>query len=339
MKDSPNLDLLRSIAVGLVVLSHLAANLKWDLRGYSFDALGRIGVAVFFVHTSLVLMMSLKRQGGAAVPFFIRRFFRVYPLAVVIVLFVTLNKWLWDQPLEGVLSNLLLIQNLTGQKSTPPPLWSLPYEVQMYLFLPALLALTQACRPLLRTGLLWAGSVVLALLAWRADAFAYSIIQFVPCFIPGVLAFVLGQRQHYSPALLFAGVVLPASIFVPVLVAQGWPETQLLWVVCAALGLVIPLCRPIRVTALAGASKTVATYSYGIYLTHLFAIGVGFYALKGAPAALQWAAFVAVLFILPIAAYRWIEKPGIELGVRLAGRAALLAAETKKSPQPEGRGV
>lgn len=318
-QENPSLDLLRSCAVGLVVVCHLAENLRWWVPGYSVNTLGRIGVAVFFVHTSLVLMLSLERQGGAAVPFFIRRFFRIYPLSATVVLLLALAKWWWDISLDGLLSNLLLIQNISGAKSTPPPLWSLPYEVQMYIFLPLLFAVTQARRPLLRVGLLLAGAVLLVLALRRADAFAYGLLQFVPCFIPGVLAYTLRkQEKRYGPAMLFGGVLVPACIMVPALVAQGWPETQLFWVVCIALGLVIPLCRPIRGRALARASKTVATYSYGIYLTHLFAMAAGFLMLAAMPAVVQWAMFLAALVVMPYVAYHWVERPGIALGVRLA---------------------
>lgn len=58
--DLPNLDILRAVAVLLVLVDHSA-----KFFGGSFDLLhplGITGVYLFFTHTSLVLMFSLERQ-------------------------------------------------------------------------------------------------------------------------------------------------------------------------------------------------------------------------------------------------------------------------------------
>ena len=98
-----NLDLLRSFAVGFVVLSHVPyfADIKRP-AGYSLDALGHVGVAIFFVHTTLVLMMSLDRNGSAMGPFLVRRLFRIYPLSIAVVLLFVGLRWLAGQPSTSV---------------------------------------------------------------------------------------------------------------------------------------------------------------------------------------------------------------------------------------------
>jgi peptidoglycan/LPS O-acetylase OafA/YrhL len=62
------------------------------MEGTAIAAAGQLGVLLFFIHTSLVLMMSLARleksEGGLAARFYIRRAFRIYPLAIVAVLSV-----------------------------------------------------------------------------------------------------------------------------------------------------------------------------------------------------------------------------------------------------------
>src|SRR5665213_2328994 len=61
--DSSNLDLLRSIAVLLVLLNHVLSIFQVDAGiGTLPWMLGRVGVLMFFVHTSFVLMLSLERS-------------------------------------------------------------------------------------------------------------------------------------------------------------------------------------------------------------------------------------------------------------------------------------
>src|SRR5580704_7033323 len=91
-----NLNILRSIAVLAVFVSHalqvMARCRLGEGRAYGVDtfALGRVGVLLFFVHTSLVLMQSLERTKLGGWPlmrhFYIRRAFRIYPLSVCLVL-------------------------------------------------------------------------------------------------------------------------------------------------------------------------------------------------------------------------------------------------------------
>src|SRR5271163_66338 len=73
-----NLDLLRAVAVGLVFVFHLALTMGYV--GLGDPAL--CGVLLFFVHTALVLMMSMERLGLSGrslyTTFFVRRIFRIY---------------------------------------------------------------------------------------------------------------------------------------------------------------------------------------------------------------------------------------------------------------------
>src|SRR5438445_11507215 len=91
--DYPNLDFLRATAVLIVSSTHLIAGLNrfaWPI----VEEIGYFGVLIFFVHTSLVLSMSLDRQNehrpssGLFLPFMLRRCFRIYPLSVFAVLAV-----------------------------------------------------------------------------------------------------------------------------------------------------------------------------------------------------------------------------------------------------------
>lgn len=143
---SVNLDLLRALAVMAVFFAHLSG----VLHNRSWGSLGRFGVILFFVHTSFVLMASLERLDkpdesarSLAYAFWIRRFFRIYPLSVLFVVLVPIFHipsdpgliYAWNG-IKGFFSNLTLTQNLTYSGDILSPLWSLPLEVQMYLLLP-----------------------------------------------------------------------------------------------------------------------------------------------------------------------------------------------------------
>src|SRR5262249_13521735 len=61
--DSPNLDLVLANAVLMVVVFHVLGffGIKHACP-FNLEAMGHLGVLVFFVHTCLVLMFSLERQ-------------------------------------------------------------------------------------------------------------------------------------------------------------------------------------------------------------------------------------------------------------------------------------
>ncbi len=90
--EHANLDVLRSTAVLLVLVSHvIMATGHLDdplLKAWGLRQVAQLGVLLFFIHTSLVLMMSLRRLEAApnmVARFYIRRVFRIYPLAIVTI--------------------------------------------------------------------------------------------------------------------------------------------------------------------------------------------------------------------------------------------------------------
>jgi peptidoglycan/LPS O-acetylase OafA/YrhL len=334
-----NLDLLRAAAVMSVLISHVAYASGLRDRMPSFVQLGRIGVAAFFVHTSLVLMGSLERHRTDhwVRDFYIRRAFRIYPLSIAAICFVLAMRMPTTVPvLDGsirafvppststVLSNLALAQNLTGRDDLLSVLWTLPLEVQMYVALP-LCFLVARTRPRLLAGLLVAGMTMGAAQAARPALFPgfwrLTTLPFVPCFIAGVIAYALLRRRpsaHLAPTwwppLLFAWIGMACWGFDRV---DGgsvpWPS----WIFCVGLGLAIPYVSNIAPGRFATACGTIAKYSYGIYLLHVPALWIGLVVFRGFSHAVQWTVFLVVLVTTTVLGYHLIEKPGISLGVRL----------------------
>ncbi len=329
--QSPNLDFLRSVAVLAVFADHLMSTFGFrDALGLDLWKLGRLGVLMFFVHTSLVLVLSLDRlrQPGAGnmfAAFYVRRFFRIYPLSIVCVLAVVAlhipsAPWRPQYYWPGwptLISNLALTQNLTFSESVLGPLWSLPYEIQMYLVLPAIYLLLRWKRGLFPLIALW-GAALAAALAQPHLTARLDFVKFAPCFMGGVASYWFMQR--YRPRLPF--ILWPVVMLAAMVEFVVFDHERTGWVMCAILGLAVPHFRDMNVRWLGSASHTVAKYSYGIYLAHIIAMWLAFVQLKTYPAWAQWGIFAVVAAGLPVAAYHLLEHPMIRLGSVISGNIA-----------------
>jgi peptidoglycan/LPS O-acetylase OafA/YrhL len=329
---SPNLDFLRSMAVLMVLFSHLAPHFHLDPIGnVEFGNLGVFGVLLFFVHTSLVLMYSMQRSGSTGIDlareFYIRRFFRIYPLSIVTVLAaVALHLHASTQGLAigsrpGALelfSNLLLIQNLTRSLPVVGPLWSLPIEVQMYVLLPFLFLWRK--RSLWRLIALWAVCAVLGHFVQTVPALGwFTLLLFVPNFLPGIIAFGLPENRTIPAYLWPPFVLLLVFVFVLSPGRQSGAEA------CLLLGLALPRFKEITFRPLQLISNRIATYSYGLYLGHEFFI---WYALTRHH---SWILFWLLWIVVPVILYHGLEHPAIRFGTRLAKKAS----EPRIVPVPE----
>lgn len=331
-----NLDVLRSIAVLAVLAQHLAASLGH--RSVSFARLGHAGVLMFFVHTSLVLMASLERDGAPARAgwvrrFYLRRAFRIYPLAWAVIAIVVVLRVpagtipaTYDAPSAGtIVANAALVQNLFGQNDLLVQLWTLPIELQMYLLLPLCFLVARAGGARRMAMVIAAGVTMAALFRWGdSDAHRISglwrlrVLEYVPCFLMGVLAyFLLRRRRAATLPWYWWPVVLSLDVAFLVLWRVHWSVSIAF---CALLGLAIPFVRDAIPTAYTRLAHTIAKYSYGIYLMHLLAIRAGFSVLGGHPMPVQWLAMIVALIAGSWLGYHAIEKPGITMGRRLAGR-------------------
>lgn len=316
---SSNLDLLRSLAVLMVLFDHLVRHFYYDqLAGVQLTNIGVFGVLLFFVHTSLVLMQSMQRSKLSGTPlikhFYVRRFFRIYPLAIVTVLVAVAlhlhanGRGLAFGPRPGwaeLASNLLLIQNLTKSASVVGPLWSLPLEVQMYLLLPFLFLWRKRSVTFLLV--LWLFSGILGRLPETISSLRwFTLLIYVPNFLPGIIAFTLPEKKTIPGYLWPPFILLLTAAFLIV------PLRPIGAGMCLLLGLTIPRFREIRFRPLKELSHYIAKYSYGIYLAHSFCI---WFALTLHH---SWLLFWTTWILIPIVLYYLVEKPGITLGARIA---------------------
>lgn len=319
--NSANLDLLRSMAVLMVLVDHIYRHFHHDHLGRVTVAdIGIFGVLLFFVHTALVLMQSMERSSlkglALAKNFYTRRLFRIYPLSILAVLAAVamhvhadgrgLSFGARPHPLELV-SNLLLVQNLTYSDSIIGPLWSLPIEVQMYLILPLLFLWRY--RTVSSLFILWAVCGVLGHWPQVVPALGwFTLLLYIPNFLPGVIAFTT-RRKPVIPSLFWA----PFVVSIGVIYALS-PDRRTGAILCLVLGFAIPMFREITFRPLKWVSKWIATYSYGIYLAHSFCIWCALTLYS------SWILFALMIVVLPIALYHAIEQPAIRFGTKLANQ-------------------
>jgi peptidoglycan/LPS O-acetylase OafA/YrhL len=337
--DSPNLDLLRSVAVLAVLADHIVGTFGITQSPPFLWALGRWGVLLFFVHTSLVLMMSMERHGLSGlrlhVTFYIRRFFRIYPLSIAVVAGVLVahippNSWTvgFKHPdLATIFSNFFLCQNLISRPSVTGPLWSLPYEVQMYLILPGLFMFVRKTTAGHLAGL-WLGSVVVGLAQpWlaatnqgrRMHLGGLGIAEFIPCFLVGVIAYHIlckGQKPRLPFWIWVSTICVVAVAYLRWNASAGYvgyPE----WICCLAIGLVVVHCVESRNRTLNFLTHQLAKYSYGLYLGQVPVLWLAFVKLNYLSLPLRWSLFLFLIVTVPFASYHLIEHPFIKLGTAL----------------------
>lgn len=335
-RSSSNLDLLRSVAVITVMIDHLLPTLVRhgiqppELVRELGEHIGHAGVLSFFVHTSLVLMFSLQRlesqnDGRLTVRFYIRRWFRIYPLAIACIVGVVLaglpdTTWRDPEPrtLGEIVANLFLVQNLVIGHSVLVPMWSLPYEVEMYLVLPVLYWLARRSRGPRHLATLLAVSCIGGYFVRKLEHGHMNMAAYAPCFLIGVLCYAL--RDRIRPRL-------PASWWGPFVLALvgayctihliSWQNIYWLgWAYCLVLGLAINAFHDLRHPWLNAVTQRIAMYSYGLYLLHVPALYVVFVLWEPASPGVGVAAFFALSAIAAVLAFHLIESPMMDLGRR-----------------------
>ncbi len=327
MRDLPNLDFLRACAVLSVVAEHtlLACGIQqiwyWQVRW-----IGVMGVFLFFIHTSLVLLWSLERK-PYALEFYLRRAFRIYPLAITAILLtlafhapvagVPASYFHYQAPrtVSGLVGSLLLIPNLLGGYQPMGVLWSLPYEVEMYLCLPPLYFFLQRNMNLVPLLLFWAFEIAVCRPLFHGES--HNFFLAIPYFLPGAMAYVGFSRWRARlPAWLFPPALL--ALWALFLLRPGWRAAD---AVCLAAGLGLPLFQQLRSRVVQRISHEIATYSYGIYLTHPFALVLGFYLAPHRPLLFQLIVALGCIALFSTAAYHLVELPMMRVGSRIAQRA------------------
>jgi len=332
--DSSVLDFLRATAVSLVLLDHITEigpihSVRWVAQ-----RLGWIGVMLFFVHTSLVLMFSLQRTRASGTSllqhFYVRRAFRIYPLAAVVILTIVAFQlpvanigWhLEPFSLATVTGNLLLVQNLFYIPNVLGPLWSLPLEVQMYAVLPFLFWLVGRGTRLGRAFALVGVFIALAFIQPRITERG-NVLQFAPCFMGGIVAFCLTKRRAAVWPFWTWSIALSCAVTAYLVVARLWSGTEpmfLSWALGLVVGTLAPNVGETKSDAIRHVSALVAKYSYGIYLTHMPALWITFTRVFPSNYGAAILLGLGLTAFFSFSAYHLVESPCIGIGSNFAKR-------------------
>jgi peptidoglycan/LPS O-acetylase OafA/YrhL len=235
MHRDPWLDILRGIAVLMVVLAHLELPgsdpplLITQTLDLFASAGGRAGVDLFFVLSGFLVSGLLFKEFDAsgqvsAGRFLIRRGFKIYPAFWAVLSFIVAVR-LWKGhgvPLDRLAGELLFLQNYLGRLSDPH--WTLAVEEHFYLLLAGLFVWhSHSKRPGATAGD-WVPvtfvMMALACLLWRFTAYVTW---------PNCPELVL-MKSHARMDGLFVGVLL------------AWGCRKLQWHSWVQARLPLPVC-------------------------------------------------------------------------------------------------
>jgi peptidoglycan/LPS O-acetylase OafA/YrhL len=347
-----NLDFVRAFAVLVVVGAHLSL-FSGDLHVGFFEIslLGRLGVVIFFVHSGIVNLLSIERHIGKYGEhrlfraFMTRRCFRIYPLSIFIVAVIFLSHIpvahinIWsagpaNHPNAEFLPSLFLVQNFFQFDQLLDPLWSLPYEIQMYCLFPFIyLALRRFHSANI---LVFAWSVLAAIqfvvaphLAKHAtpgQTFAIpEMLYFFLWFLCGIYAYKEMQiSQRIAPFW-----TLPALIALSCLLCSLSYDRNKFLFLNLCFGLSLPYIQSCQIGFVNRSCAWVAKYSYGIYLLHDPAIWLGFVRFGHLHFVMRASIFLLTTFGGSVVLYHALEHPMILVGNRLAATIS----ERKTTPR------
>lgn len=337
----PELDGLRAVAVGAVILFH--ANVPFAHGGF-------VGVDVFFVLSGYlitsILMADLKVGTFSILAFYDRRIRRIVPAMVCVVGASLLPAWLLMTPKEltsfgsSVLSVPVFATNFwfawsadyfAPAAETLPllHLWSLAVEEQFYIVFPIVLAWATRTFSSLWSVLL--GMVCIALASFASAVFLQGMDIGNPFFMPHTRAWELlagaivalakdasaardGVDDAWSRLLWSYGSPIGALAIAAAVV--GFDRTTPspgMWILLPVAGALLIIAAPegglagrvLRIPALV----KVGLISYSLYLWHFPVFAFARIALGGEPSPGAKAQLVALVVALSVASWLTVERP------------------------------
>lgn len=353
MKRFELLDGLRALAITFVVFTHYANRL---LPG------GSIGVSIFFVLSGFLIATILLKHDVSVTAFFIRRFFKIYPAFVTILIFQYLLSYFvglkYFPAFKESLIDLALFIRMPEQPINMGVgiFWTIQIEVTFYILVPLVLR----SRFVMKNGIhrvqhsiiiIWLliliSYVVKAYCLYRNLVLTNSIFAlsfWMDGLLYGVLVACLLSQSDHNEASTTAGsnkkprtgkplstkYYLLGSTFVLCFLAVLVPSQGPIWPIESSIASAITagLIFVLRGGNHLGFSVPrpviyLATVSYSAYLCHAFPLDYLYEISTGHSSTKAMAAIFAVAGST-LALHYLIERPGMSLGKTIEKRVQLM---------------
>ena len=312
----PRLTGLRAFAALVVFAFHVSS--RWGIFHIPLAYLGYTGVAMFFVLSGFVLAWSTK-PGTRARTFYRRRFARIYPAHLVVLLAAAVVPVVQvARSLPVALPNLLLVQSWStngryvyGMNGDS---WSLSCEMAFYAAFPLAFYLFGRLSNRSRwalAGAWWTvAAVVILFNKTQGWAYYYPPLQFGEFALGMAAAFHLRDGRPVRVPLPAALVVLGAGVLVARKIAYPLPDAAL----TLAFVLVIVAAARRDLEAPGGVLGHrwlvyAGEVSYAFYLVHELTIVNVHHLMPSAPGWAQAATALSAACLLAVALHHLVERP------------------------------
>jgi peptidoglycan/LPS O-acetylase OafA/YrhL len=297
----------------------------WSLWSLQYLSPGRIGIVAFFLVSGYVIPLSLERQSQRT--FWIRRFFRLYPVYWLAVgAYVLVASDLIPSVSAGQIAlNVLMVQGALGVISLLPPGWTLGIELIFYVQSAAVAARRMLDRAV-HLGWFWLGFFVLLSAGSRLSGHDLH-----PTFALLLFTAALGHSLHLRDELrsrAWRALFAAGAIIVPVgaALSQGrtpasaWGWQPLSYGASWFVGVTLfCLFYGLRDRSFGRGLTWLGAISYSVYLTHptVFAAAARIW---GRTSLLTLIVGLVAVPLLSWALFITVERPSIRLGRRLSRR-------------------
>jgi peptidoglycan/LPS O-acetylase OafA/YrhL len=332
------LDVARGVAALLVVFEHgletcLPGYLEWSLPRVN---LGVVGVLLFFLISGFIIPASLV-EGGSQARFWLRRFFRLFPLYWLAIVGSWLYLWCGGGQLCEVtlgrpgawLANFTMLQGFIGQPNVLGVFWTLQVELIIYAMCSILHALGLLERPALLTWLVLAffvveGGILRPLLAGKPFFIGGRMFYYLAPLVGAVFERYVSGRVRRGPLVrLLLGLILGVSIIwtVNTLALPADRRHHQVWrllgnwlIAFGGFALLVAARQRYQPPQLAWIGRV----SYSIYLLHILVLAL--LMPTHWPAWLFLPALAGMTLALSALTFKLVEQPGIALGRALERR-------------------
>lgn len=341
----PTLDTVRGIAAATVAIWHwfsmarLSDPIFLQVNAIMYRA-SEIAVTTFFVLSGTVLTLAVLRdrsesEANLLIRYFVRRLFRIAPLAILVVTFaffqMAVLRWAleidtpWMRYSQFTFENWFWSAALISSHFNPPG-WTLKLEVMAYVLLPFLvLAPTRPTRlgKSLHAGLfLGFAAIFVYLVTWSV------FHEMMPMFLPGICLGLFIARPHFMAnsalAMLAIGV-----LGLGILIQIELRHYQLAFLVASACACLVAYAAlsdgMARAILTSSPLRKLGDISYGVYLWHyptMFMLPylLGSYVGTKDPMVFLATGLIGLPLTLMIASlsYRFFERPLMQFASRLA---------------------